>query len=82
MDLILDPIVLIPIAVVFTVAMIVGRNEIVKRKLRCPHTNEVADVDVARRSLRPSKLVRVESCSLLPDPKHVDCDQECLKQGA
>ena len=82
MDVILDPIVLIPIAVVFTVAMIVGRNEIVKRKLRCPRTDTIADVEVKRRSLRPSKQVGVESCSLLPDPTHVDCAQECLEQKA
>ena len=82
MDLILDPIVLIPIALVFIVAMIVGRNEIVKRKLRCPRTGSIADVEVKRRSLRPSKLVGVESCDLLPDPKQIDCKQECLKQGA
>ena len=78
----MHPAVLIPISIVFIVAMILGRNELVKRRLACPRTGSAAEVELLRRSLRPSKLVRIESCSLLADPRRIDCGQECLKQGA
>jgi hypothetical protein len=76
----MDPIVLIPITLIFVVVMIVGRNEIVKRRLTCPHKGTPADIEVLRRSLSPGTILRAKSCSLLPDPNKVDCGQECLKQ--
>jgi len=78
----MNPIILVPIALVFLAAMIVGRNEIVKRRLTCPRNGLPAEVDLVRRSLRPRHLVRIESCSLLPDPRKVDCGQDCLRCGA
>ncbi len=74
--------VLIPITALFVVAMIVGRNELVKRKLACPRKGMMADVDVARRYFNPTKLMRIMRCSLLTNPKKIDCEQECLKTGA
>lgn len=75
----MDPLVLIPITVVFLAAMIIGRNELVKRRLVCPRTGSTAEVELLRRSLLPSKLVGIKSCSLLPDPKKIDCGQHCLR---
>ena len=75
----MDPIVLIPITLIFAVAIFLGRNELVKRKLDCPHKGEVADVGVVQRFQRENRPVRVKHCSLLPEQKRVDCDQACLK---
>jgi len=77
----MDPIVLVPITIIFVAAMIVGRNELVRRKFRCPHKGGLADLEIQRRSLRPTTILGVKSCSLLPGVKHVDCDRACLKQG-
>jgi len=71
--------VLIPIAAVFVVAMILGRNELVKRRIACPHKRMDADVEVKQRYRKPTDPVGIERCSLLDDPKHVTCDEACLK---
>ena len=55
-----------------------ARNEIVKRRLACPHKGEDAEVEVKRR-FEGGKPVRVESCTLLDDPTHVTCDEACIK---
>ena len=78
----MSPFVLIPIAVIFVVAMVIGRNELVKRKLDCPRKKKTAEVELLRRSLWPSKLVRVKRCSLLEAPTKINCDQECLKTSS
>ncbi len=77
----MDPLVIVPIAVVFGVCMILGRNELVKRRLVCPGTGTVAEVDVVQR-YRKRRPVRVKSCDHLSDPKVVDCGQECLRHEA
>jgi hypothetical protein len=77
----MDPIVLIPISILFLGCMILGRNEIVRRTLTCPRTGGAADVEIVRRSLRPAKLVGIRSCTLLADPRRIDCGQACLKAG-
>ena len=78
----MDPIVLLPIILIFSVAIFLGRNELVKRKLICPRKGIIADVGVVQRFQKPDKPVRVKHCNLLNDPKRVDCGQECLKQDA
>ena len=50
---------LIPITAVFVVGMIIGRNELVKRRLACPHKGQRADVKILRRYMSPSQLVSV-----------------------
>lgn len=73
---------LIPITAVFVVGMIVGRNELVKRRLACPHKGQRADVKLLRRYMNPAKLVGIKRCDLLEDPTRIDCDQECLHVNA
>ena len=34
----MDPLVLIPLTVLFVVCFFLGRNELVKRRLKCPRT--------------------------------------------
>jgi hypothetical protein len=77
----MDLIVLVPITVIFVAAMIAGRNELVRRSLFCPRKWTMAGVEIQRRSLRPTTIVGIKSCSLLPGAKKVDCDQACLKQA-
>jgi hypothetical protein len=77
----MDPVVLIPISLLFLVALVLGRNEIVQRKLACPRAGSTAEVELLRRSLRPGKIVGVRSCSLLADPRKITCGRECLKTG-
>ena len=74
--------VLVPITAIFVVAMIVGRNELVKRKLACPRNGMTADVDVVRRYFSPPRLMDIKRCSLLANPKKIDCEQECLRPSA
>lgn len=74
----MDPLVLIPITVIFVVAMIVGRHILVHRKVTCPRTGTVAEIEVFESSWKPDKLVRVKSCDLLDDPKVVNCGQGCI----
>ena len=73
---------LIPITALFVVGMVVGRNELVRRRLACPHKGERADVKLLRRYMSPAKLLRIKRCDLLEDPTRVDCDQECLHVNA
>jgi hypothetical protein len=70
------------LAVFFAAVYPLGRNEVVRRRLRCPRSGVEADVEVVRRYGRPQKPVRVRSCSELADPHHVDCGQACLRQTA
>jgi len=63
---------------VFCVLYFIARNEIVRRKVLCPHEAKVADVEVVRRFEGAHKPVRVRSCSLFEDPRDVTCDQDCL----
>lgn len=62
----------------FAIIYLMARNEVVKRRLVCPRTGAVADVEVVRRAERPQKEVRVRSCSLFADPRRVECSGECL----
>ena len=74
----MDPIVLIPITLIFALAIYFGRNELVQRVLTCPVTGSAADVAVEQRVGRPDKPVQVKSCSLLPGSKRIECGQGCL----
>jgi hypothetical protein len=78
----MEPILWIPLTVIFVVCLYAGRNLLVRRKLCCPHKDETAEVQVLCRALKPSKRLRIERCDLLADPKNVDCDQACLEQSA
>ena len=73
--------VLLAATVLCLAATFLGRNEVVRRKLRCPRTNTIANVDVVRGYCKPTESVRVKSCTLLPNPAKVDCDQRCLKHA-
>ena len=72
-------VVLVVLSAFFAVMYGLGLNERAKRVVTCPRARSNADVRVLQRYGRPDKAVRVESCSLLPDPNRVDCAQECVK---
>ncbi|MFN0009377.1 MAG: hypothetical protein ACKVXR_15845 [Planctomycetota bacterium] len=74
--------VIVGLSVFFAVVYALGFNERVKKRLVCPNTGLSADVEIARRYDEPHREVRVESCSLLPRPNHVDCGQACLKRDS
>lgn len=73
--------VMLGLSVFFALMYTLGLNQRVKRTLTCPETGTAADVEIVQRYDSPNKAVRVESCSLLPRPNHVDCGQECLKNA-
>lgn len=60
------------------IVFFVARNEIVRRRLTCPRKGQIADVEVKRR-FSTGKELRVKSCTLLDEPTHVDCEQECIR---
>ena len=74
----MDPLALIPLTAVFVVCLFLGRNELVRRRLKCPRTGTEANVDVVQRFRKSDKPVKVASCDLLSDSKKVDCGQGCL----
>jgi hypothetical protein len=66
------------VLLLFVVVFFVARNSLVKRRLTCPRHEEEADVEILERH-DSGKPLKVKSCSLLPDPSHVDCDEDCIK---
>ena len=72
--------VLLPMTAVFVVLFYLVRNELVRRVLRCPVKNADAEVEIVQRAHDPTKPIRVKTCSLLTDPKRVDCGQDCIHQ--
>ena len=72
--------VLIGVTLVFVAGMLLARNERWKRKLTCPATGTVEEVGVVHRYGKEDHPVRVTSCSLFPDAKHVGCSQDCIKK--
>ena len=73
------PLVIGGVLALFAVVFFTARNEIVKQRLKCPRSGEVADMLVKRR-FETQRPLRVKSCNLLEDPTHVDCGQDCIKQ--
>lgn len=63
----------------FSVMYALGRNEVEKRELTCPHTGTTAHVDVVQRYRQRWRPVRVKSCDLLGDSERIDCEQGCLE---
>ena len=58
----------------------VARNVILRRQLQCPYSGETSDVEVLHRGVHgEGEALGVKSCTLLPDPTEVDCDQACLE---
>jgi hypothetical protein len=80
MDISEVPLLIAGVLVLFAAVFFVARNEVVKRRLKCPRTGEDADVWVKRRVEGARKPLRIKSCSLLDDPTHVDCGQDCIKE--
>lgn len=71
--------VLAVLSIFFALVYWFGRNELVRREVMCPRDRSAADVEVVQRYARSDKPVRVNACSRLPNPRKVDCGQECLK---
>jgi hypothetical protein len=61
----------------FVVVYFVARNEIVRRRLTCPRSGRIADVEVKRR-FEKDKDLHVKSCDQLEDPENVTCEEECI----
>jgi hypothetical protein len=76
------PLVVVAVLVVFALVFFAARNEIVRRRLKCPRTGTDADVSIKRRFEGNHRALRVTSCSLLADPTHVDCGQDCIREHA
>jgi len=72
-------ILLASVFVLFAAVYFTARNEIVKLRLACPQKSQAAEVVLKRRVEGRKKPVRIVSCSLLADPTHVDCGQDCIK---
>lgn len=68
------------VLLLFAAVYLAARNEVVRKKLVCPRSGAVADVDVVRRSEKPEREIRVRSCSLFADPRRVECSGDCLKR--
>ena len=68
------------VVVYFALMAILGRNEVVKYDVTCPRTGTVAKTSIVQRYHRPDRAQRVKTCSVLPNPKKVDCEQGCLNQ--
>ena len=67
----------------FVAIYFVARNVILRRRLQCPYSGEPADVQVLHRGEHgDGEALGVKSCSLLPDPDVVGCDQACLEPKA
>ncbi len=75
-------IVLAVLAVFFAVVYAFGRNQVVRRRVECPHERKQAEIEVVQRYMREDRPVRVRACDLLPDPRRVDCDQSCIRGAA
>lgn len=73
--------ILVPIALVFLVAMFLGRNVIVRRRLTCPRTGGPAEVELLQRSLT-DRVLGIESCDRLANPRRVDCGELCVHRSA
>jgi len=78
----MEPWVLPAVTAAFLALYFVMRNERVRRLLSCPHRHETAEVELVQRYQKPEKPVRVTRCSLLADPTHVDCGQDCIKHAS
>jgi hypothetical protein len=68
------------VVLLFAIVYLAARNEVVRKKLVCPRSGAVADVDVVRRFEKPEREVRVKSCSRFADPRRVECAGECLER--
>lgn len=64
----------------FAVMALLGRNEVVEYDLTCPRTRTIAKTRIVQRYHRSDRPQRVRTCSILPNPSKIDCEQECLKQ--
>jgi hypothetical protein len=71
--------VLIPVSVIFLLALFAGFREVVRRRVWCPRDKTYAEVDVVQRYDHPERPVRIERCNLLADPDNVDCMQACIR---
>jgi len=67
------------VLLLFALVYFVVRNEIVRRRLVCPRTGGVAEVEIVRRYEYPGREIRVRSCSLFADPRRVECEGDCLR---
>jgi len=76
----MEPWVLLAVTLTFLALFPFLRNELVQRRLHCPLKDAEAEVRIVQRHHEPTKPVRVKSCSLLSNPKRVDCSQACLHQ--
>jgi len=72
-------ILIVAVLAVFGAIFFVARNETVKRKLLCPRTGALAEVEILRRYEEPNRPVKVRSCTLFANPREVTCAQDCLK---
>jgi hypothetical protein len=73
--------VLLAVTFVFVGLFAFMRNERIRRRLFCPLKKTTAEVDLVQRYHEPGRPIRIKTCDLLPNPKHVDCGQTCIHQA-
>ena len=56
------------------------RFETVRRKVNCPRSGPAAEVEVVHRSDGRQQPIRIRSCSLFDEPRHLTCEQDCLSR--
>ena len=75
--------VLIPLAgitAIFILVYYLVRNAIVKSNLICPVRGNTVEVEFLRSGFHgEGPPLKVVSCSAFPNPRKLDCGQECLK---
>jgi hypothetical protein len=79
MDTVEGVVLIVAVLAVFGAIFFVARNETIKRKLLCPRTGALAEVEILRRYEEPNRAIKVRSCTLFPEPRKVTCEQDCLK---
>jgi hypothetical protein len=70
----------VAVLVLFGLLYFILRNEIVRRKVTCPRGGAAAEVEVVRRADGRQQTLRIRSCSLFDEPRHLTCEQDCLSR--
>jgi hypothetical protein len=67
----------------FVLVYFLVRNAVVKKKLVCPVRGNTVEVEFLRQGFHgEGPPLRVVSCSAFPNPRKLECKQECLKTAS
>ena len=78
--------ILVPLAGItafFVLVYFLVRNAVMKRKIVCPESGKTVEVEFLRKGFHgDGPPLRVVGCSAFPNPRKLDCKQECLKTAS